>query len=154
MNKSLYNRKAKLPESLKTHLQDSFNMVQADANTEGFNRNKELREKGIATYQQLKRIKNWFEGYNGNKEDAPFILNGGDRMNTWCNHVLDHCRNGIEQGKEIKMNSGMDNQFIKNHQKDGLHNTPGNSHKSGIAKYDTAVTENIKIINKLIKDLL
>ncbi len=81
MNKSLYDKKAKLPESLIKHLEDSFNSIQGDSNTEGYNRNKELREGGIITYQQLKRVKNWFDGYNGNKEDSPFILNGGDRMN-------------------------------------------------------------------------
>ena len=47
MNKDLYHRKAKLPESLKNHLQKSFEMVEGDSNTEGYNRNKELRETGI-----------------------------------------------------------------------------------------------------------
>jgi hypothetical protein len=36
-------------------------MVEADSNTEGFNRNQELRESGVATYQQIKRIKNLFD---------------------------------------------------------------------------------------------
>ena len=37
MNKDLYHRKAKLPESLKNHLQKSFEMVEGDSNTEGYN---------------------------------------------------------------------------------------------------------------------
>ena len=154
MNKDLYNRKVKLPDTLINHLGKSFEMVEADSNVEGYNRNKDLRNEPVLTYQQLKRIKNWFDSYNGNKEDAPFILNGGDRMSKWCNHVLDHWRKTLESGKQIKMDTGMENQFIKNHEKDGLPQTPGQKHEKGLNKYDVAVTENIKLINKLIKDIL
>ena len=154
MNKDLYDRKVKLPETLINHLGKSFEMVEADSNVEGYNRNKDLRNEPVLTYQQLKRIKNWFDSYNGNKEDTPFILNGGDRMSKWCNHVLDHWRKTLESGKQIKMDTGMENQFIKNHDKDGLPQTPGQKHEKGLNKYDVAVTENIKLINKLIKDIL
>jgi hypothetical protein len=84
MNKDLYNKKVKLPDSLKDHLSKSFEMVEADSNTEGFNSNKELRETGIMNYQQLKRVKNWFDGYQGNKEDAPLYLT-----------VVKECKNGV-----------------------------------------------------------
>jgi len=154
MNKDLYNRKAKLPESLKNHLQKSFEMVEGDSNTEGYNRNKELRETGIMGYPVLKRVKNWFDSYDGNKEDTPFILNGGDRMQKWCGHVLNHWRDSLESGKKIKMDTGMDNQYIDNHTKDGIVVNPGDKHEKGINKYDTAVTEQIKQINSIMKTLL
>jgi len=154
VNKDLYDRKAKLPETLVKHLQKSFEMVEADSNIEGYNRNQELTKNPVVTYQQIKRIKNWFDGYGGKKEDAPFVLNGGDRMHKWCNHVLDFWREGNKRSKTIKMDTGMDNQFIKTHDKDGLPQTPGQKHEKGINKYDVAVTENIKKINKLIKDIL
>ncbi len=88
MNKDLYHRKAKLPDSLKNHLQKSFEMVEGDSNTEGYNRNKELRETGIVGYPVIKRFKNWFETYNGDGKDVPYILNGGDRMSKWYAHVI------------------------------------------------------------------
>jgi hypothetical protein len=150
VNKNLYNRKAKLPESLMKHLEDSFKGIEGDSNLEGFNRNQELRDKGFATYQQIKRIKNWFNSYNGNKEDAPFILNGGDRMNRWCDSVLNHWRTSDKLGKQVKSDTGMQNQFIDDHSKDGFNITPGSKHETGINKYDTAVTEEIKKINKLM----
>ena len=75
MNSNLYDRKAKLPKSLIKHLEECGGMVEADSNTEGFNRNNELRESGVVTYQQIKRIKNFFDNFEGNKEDTPFILN-------------------------------------------------------------------------------
>lgn len=153
MNKDLYHRKAKLPESLKTHLQKSFEMVEGDSNTEGYNRNKELRETGVIGYTVLKRVKNWFDSYQGDGKDAPFILNGGERMQKWCNHVLDQWRGNLKQGKEIKMNTGMENQFIDTHEKDGVVVNPHDKHERGINKYDTAVTEEIKKINQLFKKL-
>lgn len=143
MNKNLYDRKAKLPITLVKHLENSFNSVEADTNIEGFNRNQELRETGIASYQQLKRIKNWFDGYQGKKEDAPFILNGGDRMQKWCNHVLDHWRNVDMAGKKIKSDGGMENQFIDSHEKNGLIINPHDKHEKGINKFDTSIQESI-----------
>lgn len=154
MNKDLYDKKVKLPDSLKSHLSKSFEMVEADSNTEGFNRNIELRDSGIMTYQQLKRVKNWFDGYDGDKKDAPFILNGGERMQKWCSHVLDHWRNTIESGKKAKSETGMENEYIQNHTKDGIVVNPNDKHEKGINKYDTAVTEQIKQINSIMKTLL
>ena len=151
MNKDLYHRKAKLPESLKNHLQKSFEMVEGDSNTEGYNRNKELRETGIMGYPVLKRVKNWFDSYQGDGKDAPYILNGGDRMHKWCNHVLDHWRGSLELGKKIKHDTGMENQYIDNHEKDGIVVNPHDKHERGINKYDTSVTEEIRKINQLFK---
>jgi len=153
MNKDLYNRKAKLPESLKSHLKKSFEMVEGDSNTEGYNRNKELRETGVVGYPVIKRIKNWFDSYNGDGKDSPYVLNGGDRMNKWCNHVLDHWRSTLESGKSIKSETGMDNQYIDSHEKNGVVVNPHDKHERGINKYDTSITEEIKKINKLFKQL-
>jgi hypothetical protein len=153
MNKDLYNRKAKLPESLKNHLQKSFEMVEGDSNTEGYNRNKELRETGIISYPVLKRVKNWFDSYQGDGKDSPYVLNGGERMSKWCNHVLDHWRGSLESGKKIKGDTGMENQYIDNHEKDGIVVNPHDKHERGINKYDTSVTEEIKKINQLFKTM-
>ena len=154
MNSNLYNRKVKLPDTLIKHLEECFGSVEGNANTEGFNRNQEIRTSGFLTYQQLKRIKNWFDGYSGDGKDAPFILNGGKRMENWCNHVLEHWRTADRHGKEVKADAGMDNQFIKTHDKDRVIVNPGDKHEKGLNKYDVAVTEHIKQINKLIKQIL
>jgi hypothetical protein len=150
MNSKLYNRKAKLPIGLIGHLGEMFDSIEADANVEGYNRNKELRETGMATYQQIKRIKSWFDQYQGNKEDAPFILNGGDRMHKWCNHVLDHWRNTLETGKNAKSETGMSNQHIDSHEKDGIVVNPHDKHERGINKFDTSISEETIKIKKLI----
>ena len=154
MNKDLYDRKVKLPNSLNNYLSQCFDSVDADSNTEGYNRNKELRSGGIVNYQRLKRIKSWFDNYSGNKEDSPFILNGGERMKTWCNHVLDHWRLTLDIGKRAKSGSGMENEYIKYHTKDGVVVSPNKRHEKGINKYDTSVTEQINQINQIMKTLI
>jgi hypothetical protein len=154
MNKTLYNRKVKIPQSLILYLEKSFGSVEGNANVEGYNRNQELRSSGIATYQQLKRIKGWFDSYSGDKKDAPFILNGGDRMNKWCNEVLSQWRNSVDRSKSVKSVTSPKNEYIKDHEKSGGSVNPHDSHLSGINKYDTAITEQIKKINKLMKNLL
>jgi|TARA_R110000803_G_scaffold132165_1_gene199377 hypothetical protein len=143
MNKNLYDRKAKLPKSLIKHLEECGGMVEADSNTEGFNRNKELRESGMVSYQQIKRIKNFFDSFGGKKEDAPFVLNGGDRMQKWCDHVLNHWRSVEQGGKKRKADGGMENQFIDNHEKNGLAMNPHDRHEKGINKFDTTIKESI-----------
>lgn len=150
MNSNLYDRKAKLPQSLVDHLKSSFETVQSDSNTEGFNRNKELQENPVVSYQQLKRIKNWFDSYQGNNEDTPFVLNGGDRMKKWCHHVLDHWRSVDKDGKNRRAQGGMENQFIDNHEKDGMVVNPHDKHEKGINKFDSSITEEVNKMKNLI----
>ena len=150
MNSNLYNRIVIIPDSLIKHLTDCFGSVEGNQNVEGYNRNQELRNSKQATYQQVKRIKSWFDNYNGNKEDAPFILNGGDRMNTWCNHVLDHWRNTMDSGKQVKSDTGMQNQFIDSHEKTGGSVNPHDSHEGGINKFDTSISEELKRMKNII----
>lgn len=152
MNSQLYNRKAKLPDSLMKHLEKCFNSIESDSNIEGHNRNQELRQSGIATYQQIKRIKNWFDSYNGNKEDAPFILNGGDRMNVWCDEVLNVWRSSTEGGKEIKKDTGMMNQYNDEHTRDNLNIAKTHTSTVDDLKVES-IKEEVKKINKLIKNI-
>ena len=142
MNSNLYNNIAIIPDSLIKHLNDCFGSVQGDTNTEGFSRNQDLRKSKKATYQQIKRIKNWFDSYSGNKEDAPFILNGGDRMKGWCDEVLRVWRQGDNSGKKIKMDTGMENQYLDSHEKNNFN--LNNKHTSSVD--NLKVNEEVKKI--------
>jgi hypothetical protein len=78
MNKDLYGNTIQLPEDVVEYLQQCFDSANTDDSTiEGFKRNQELRDSRETTYQQLKRMKNWFDNFNGLENDLPFILNGG-----------------------------------------------------------------------------
>ena len=147
MNSNLYNRKAKLPDDLIKHLKQCAGSVSADSNTEGFNRNKEIVSSGVVTYQQIKRIKNWFDQFTGKKEDAPFILNGGDRMSNWVNAALQQMRNSVSNSKKIKSDGGMSNQYLDSHEKNSF-----NLNDKHTTTADQLKVENeIKRINNLIK---
>ena len=154
MNSNLYNRIVIIPDSLIKHLSDCFGSVEGNQNVEGYNRNQELRNSKQATYQQVKRIKSWFDNYNGNKEDAPFILNGGDRMRNWCDEVLRVWRENDKNGKTIKMNAGMQNQFIDDHEKNNLITNPLASNTKTNSDIDVRIKEEVKTINKLIQKIL
>jgi hypothetical protein len=147
MNSNLYNKTAKLPDTLIKHLKVCFDSVSADSNTEGYNRNQEFQKSKVATYQQIKRIKNWFDSYSGDKKDAPFILNGGDRMKTWCDEVLRVWRDGDNSAKKIKSDAGMANQYLDSHEK----NSFNLNDKHGSASDELKVENQIRRINKLIK---
>ena len=150
MNSNLYNRIAIIPDSLVKHLNDCFSSVEGNQNVEGYNRNQQLRKGKQATYQQIKRIKSWFESYSGNKEDAPFILNGGDRMKGWCDEVLRVWRDNDDSGKKIKSDAGMQNQYLDSHEK----NSFNLNDKHGTTVDDLKVNEDVNRINKLMKKIL
>jgi hypothetical protein len=153
MNSKLYNNIAVIPDTLIKHLTDSFHSCDADSSIEGFKRNQDLRKSKNATYQQIKRIKSWFDNYNGNKEDAPFILNGGDRMHNWCDEVLKVWRANQEGVKNIKKTTGMQNSYMKTHDKNGINMNQTDLLKND-AKADLSVNEEINKINSLIKKII
>ena len=136
---------------MKEHLKSTFSSVNgADQNTEGYNRNQELQGQSSITYQQLKRIKNFFDNFNGIPNEPSYILNGGEKMKGWVDGALRFLRDSIHDTKHNKSETGMQNQHIQSHEKDLTNVRPSQSHKSTLQKYDTAVTESLKRINNLM----
>ena len=126
----------------------------ANENTEGYNRNKELQSQKFITYKQLKRIKNFFDNFKGNHKEPSFILNGGVEIKNWVNDELRKMRDYVKNTKTNKMNAGMMNQFIKPHDKKDFTNVrPSQEHSKTVDKYNTAVTESLKRINELISKI-
>ena len=156
MNKDLYGHKVSLPEDIVNYLgQCEEAAVGADETTEGFKRNKDLRSKGEVTYQQLKRMKNWFDNFNGHETELPFILNGAHYVKDWVNRTLDSLRNDVSLGKEIK-SVVLPNQYNDTHEKDNLTdmNRMTKSHNKSTDYYDIRVTESLKRINQLIQKII
>jgi hypothetical protein len=152
VNKDLYNKKVKIPEEIREHLRNSSNSVSSNINDEGYKRNKELQDGEEITYQQLKRIKNFFDNYKGNVQDKPYILNGGDYMKNWVNETLRFLRDDIYNTKKNKQEAGLQNQFNKTHQKNDLSsmNRPSKSHND----FNSEITETLKRINNIMKKIL
>lgn len=156
MNKELYGEKIELPEEIIVYLKQCSDAVpDANDNVEGYKRNKELRDSGYVTYQQLKRMKNFFDNHS-NDVDKPFILNGGHYVKDWVNQTLTSMRDNSYMSKDIK-SIVLPNQFIKTHQKNQnltYDNRPSQQHKNTLATYNLQVTETLKRINDLIKTII
>jgi hypothetical protein len=156
MNKDLYGNTVQLPEDVVEYLQQCFDSANTDDSTiEGFKRNQELRDSRETTYQQLKRIKNWFDNFNGLENDLPFILNGGHYVKNWVNDTLGGMRNNVYMGKKAK-SEVLPNQFIQTHTKDNLNtmNRQSKSHSSTTGEINKDITESLKRINELIKKII
>jgi hypothetical protein len=154
VNKEIYEDKVEFPDDMREHMRICFHKVKnAPQDTEGYKRNQELQGQKTITYKQLKRIKNFFDNFKGKHIDPQFMLNGEFKMKNWVNNQLRQMREGIHQSKKIKADTGMQNQFIQNHTKDGIDVRPSKEHSRTVDKYNAAVTESLKRINELISKI-
>ena len=156
MNSDLYGKVFDVPQDVVDYLHQCHSAAgDVDETTEGYKRNKDLREKKQVTYQQLKRMKNWFDEFSGHEDEVPHILNGGHYVKGWINNTLDSMRDNIQNTKQNK-SVVLPNQFIQPHEKNGINdmNRPSKSHKTSIGDYDLQVTESLKRINEIIKKII
>lgn len=154
MNKDIYNHKIVFPDNMREHMRVSHHKAKgADKHGEGYKRNQDLQSQKSITYKQLKRIKNFFDNFKGKQTDHDFILNGGVEMKNWVNNELRRMREGIHMTKHNKSETGMQNQHIKTHSKDGIDVRPSKEHSKTVDKYNAAVTESLKRINELISKI-
>jgi hypothetical protein len=122
-NKELHGKYWKCPTYVRNCLSNAVKTYESitkeyDKPTEGYKRAKGILENNLIEYSQMKRIKNWFDGFEGDHDDMEYRLNGGKTMNNWIDGTLNREIEAIKGPKKIKMNTGMSNQFIKPHTKD------------------------------------
>jgi hypothetical protein len=156
MNKELYGKTWDFPKDLQNHLKICFAKVKnVDSNIEGFNRNKRLQTATSISYPELKRIKNFFDNHTGTPQDAPFILNGENKMRDFVNSTLSGARQSLETSKQIRQDTGMEKEFIAIPNANINQNiSQYDDNKTSIEKYDLQVTESLKRINNLMKKIL
>ena len=118
-NKELKNRIFPLSKGIKKHLQNTLTNYSGDKTIDGYKRlNNLLNTKGGISYSEMKRIKNFFDNYQGTDKSFEFILNGGEPMKMWVNNTLYSATKAIHDFKQAKKDAGMQNAFIKTHEKD------------------------------------
>jgi hypothetical protein len=146
MNSKLYNKSIPFPDEMRQHMVTSRNMVGGSPQSgDGLKRNKELQEKKSLSYQQLKRIKNYFDTYNGDFKDSEFILNGGFKMKSWVDMTLNQLRNTIKMTQQNRANAGETNQFISTHEKDDTNVRPSQTHKKTLERHANSLPSYPKI---------
>ena len=153
MNKNLYNKIIYIPKEILDHLTICFERVpNSDSSIEGHKRNEDLRSSKQATFQQLERIDNWFRYYNGNKEDAPYVLNGGDTMRNWVTNTIKNLRDGDDFTKKIENEYMPEEPVDKNFLKDL--GPLASEFDPGDETDNLKIKENLIRINDLIKKII
>lgn len=127
----------------------------SDSSIEGHKRNEELRDSGYATYQQLGRMKSWFDNYNGDGTDAPYILNGADYVKNWVNKTLTDLRNGDQFKNNVQtdyMPDDVNNDLVDQMGWLADMNRPSKEHSTFVQ--DVKITEDLKRINQIMKKII
>jgi hypothetical protein len=155
VNSNLYNKPIELPKEVLEYLQTCFDHIpNSDSTVEGHKRNQELRDTGYVTYQQLGRIKNWFDNYQGDGKDAPYILNGADYMRNWVETTIQDLRRQDTTPKEVEdaMPEEIDDLMIKNLGPIADMLRPSKEHST--FTQDVRIKEDVNRINNLIKKII
>ena len=153
MNNDLYGQEFEIPKHIVDIIKNSVSKY-SNQSVENVKRAKELSETGKGTYQQLKRIKNWFDS-NGNTSSPEYHILGGGALKNWIDSTLDSARESKRLPKEIK-SFVSSNQHIKAHTKNDDLRTdfrPKHSHKKRSQRI-AGISEEIEQINEWFNKLL
>jgi hypothetical protein len=155
VNSNLYNKTIELPKEVLEYLQSCFEYIpNSDSSIEGHKRNEELRNSGYVTYQQLGRMKNWFDNYQGDGKDAPYILNGADYMRNWVNKTIQDLRTQDTTHSEVEdiMPDRIDDKLIDDLGPIADMIRPSKEHST--FTQDIRIKEDLDRINDLIKKII
>jgi hypothetical protein len=155
VNKDLYGQPIQLPKEITEYLETCFNhATNSDSNTEGYNRNQELRDTGYVTYQQLGRIKNWFDNYSGDGTDDPYILNGADYMRNWVDSTIQDLRKQDTTHQEVEnvKIEPIDDKLIKDLGPIADMVRPSKDHSTFVQ--DVRIKEDLNRINQIMKKII
>lgn len=156
-NSSLKGYSWDLPDELHSHLKRTMNAYKGDKNVDGYKRLNGLINEPKVSYEQLKRIKNFFD--NHSTQDTEFILNGSRKMRDWVNRTLGTARDNISKVKDVQKNSStaIDNTHIKSHTKAGFTTNSIKPHSTSDIKIkkesydDIYIKKEVKLMESLIK---
>lgn len=105
-NKELKNKKWNIPDGVLKHL----NQVKKDNKKSDLTGNATTKEaydhlefilnSDNLSYNEMKRIKNWFDKNKNGKKTKQYELYGGSIMNAWVNNALNTARYNVKTNKE------------------------------------------------------
>lgn len=118
-NSQLLGTQHEIPEEVLEHLRITYKKLSDKSGVKGMKRLNGLLERKTCTYEQLKRIKNYFDHVDPDTVDpVEFELNGGNPMSKWVSWKLEMIRKAIYNNKLARTNAGQDDQFRKNNDTD------------------------------------
>lgn len=117
-NSDLKNAYYNCPDKVINNIKSALSAYESGGNTKGLKRAKNIVEKKKISYTQMKRLKNYFDSYEGDGTDDEYKLSGGKAMQEWVDGALKSSRDAIHNEKEVRMDAGEENQFKRAHTKD------------------------------------
>lgn len=128
MNSALKDNEYRIPDELLNDISIALQKYKKVDSSGKKRANHFLTFKKI-TYQNLKRIKNYFDTLKEPYDKVEFELNGGLRMKKFVNNLLDSERQRVENSKSVQSNlAGKENAYNKTHDKTNL--SPINTHNN------------------------
>jgi hypothetical protein len=155
VNSNLYNKTIELPKEVKEYLLVCFDEIpNSDSSIEGHKRNEDLRNTGYVTYQQLGRIKNWFDNYDGDGTDAPYILNGADYMKNWVETKIQDLRRQDTTNPEVEdvTPEPIDDTLVKDLGPIADMLRPSKEHSTFVQ--DVRIKEDLDRINEIMRQII
>lgn len=142
-NQELYNKTYSVPSEVLKCIQAA---LVSNPQGNGVKRAKFILKNGVLSYQELKRLKNFFNNFNSMNDDkSQYNLAGGELMKSFVERKLNQERDAVKRSKEIKQDINVDtNLGTKPYQTPRL-----NEEKKELTKNAVAV-----IVNKDDKILL
>lgn len=113
-NSELYGKVYEIPAVVIKELKKG--LQHGNENSIGYNRAKNLIDNPTITYQNLKRIKNYFDTHDSKHKD--YLVNGGNVMKDWVDKLLYAERHNMVLGKSNRTLMGSNNEFKDEFQKD------------------------------------
>jgi 8-oxo-dGTP pyrophosphatase MutT (NUDIX family) len=100
MNQELYGKQYSVPPEVLKSLQAT---LITNPTGEGIKRAKYMLKNGSVTYQELKRLKNFFDYFNPETQNKmQYALAGGDLMKQFIETTLNRDRAAVKTSKEVK----------------------------------------------------
>lgn len=126
-NSDLIGKNYKVPDKVIHKINQQLSRIDInDKHAKGVKRAKDIVNNKTISHGQMVRLKNYFDDYDGDKKDDEYNLIGGAITRKWIDGSLGHDRQTIKQDKQVKMRGGMENQFLKTHEKDTENTNPTN----------------------------
>tara|TARA_R110000851_G_scaffold158676_2_gene301738 strand:+ start:2643 stop:3188 length:546 start_codon:yes stop_codon:yes gene_type:complete len=126
-NSKLQDKIFKVPDKVFNKVNQMLNKINVDdKQAKGLRRAKDIVNDRNVTYSNMKRLKNYFDNYSGDGSDNEFNLIGGKITRKWVDETLGQDRESIKKIKKTKKDGGLENQFLKTHEKDSDNTNPTN----------------------------
>lgn len=104
MNSELYDNKYKIPDDI---IKIVRSKLYSSNGGDGMKRAKFIVKNGHATYQMLKRLKNFFDNFNPNNQSREeYELAGGEKMKAFVDKTLASERGKVERKENINRDMG------------------------------------------------